>query len=124
MKCYINHIIENNDEKQEKINLPAIYIKDESLKFKCDDEKIIIRLKKDNIIMEKDSKESNIIFDFKLNKKTESKYLMKNINFYLDTEVLTNKLEIKDNYIYIEYEVWLSNEYAGIFKYQIDIKEE
>ncbi len=123
MKCYVNHIIENSDEKQEKFNLPAIYIKNESLKYKFDNNNMVIKIKKDNIIMEKDSEESKIIFDFKLNKKTEGTYLIKNINLYINIEALTNKIIRNDNYIYIEYEVWLSSEYVGIFKYQIDIKE-
>lgn len=124
MKCYVNHIIENNNEKQEEFNLPAIYIKDESLKYKFDDNKIIINLKENNIIMKKDNKESIIELDFKLNKKTEGTYLIKDINLSIYIEVLTNKIVRSDNSIYIEYEMWLSSEYIGIFKYKIDIKED
>lgn len=123
MKCYVNHIIENSDEKQEKSNIPAIYIKDESLKYIFDNNTVVIKIKKDNIIMEKNNEESKIIFDFKTNEKTEGTYLVKKNNLYINMEIMTNKIDKNDNYIYIEYELWLSSEYVGIFKYQIDIKE-
>ena len=77
----------------------------------------------DNIIMEKDNTESSLKFNFKLNKKCEGNYFIKQLNSYLDTEILTNQLIIDENRIYIEYELWIQEEYAGLFKYEIIIKE-
>ena len=44
-------------------------------------------------------------------------------NSYLNTDILTKVLEISDNRIYIEYELWVEEEYMGIFKYELIIKE-
>lgn len=121
MKYYVDFKIENNEEKQEKSNIEAVY-KNNNLKFSYDEESIEMIIKNNNIIMTKENSDSIITFDFKLNKKTETKYYIKDLNFYIDTEVLTNKLEILDNRIYIEYELWLSGERAGAFKYEVNIK--
>ena len=73
--------------------------------------------------MEKESLASQITFNFIKDKKNEVKYYIKLFNSYLNTDILTNKLEISDNRIYIEYELWVEEEYMGIFKYELNIKE-
>lgn len=122
-KVYIDYKIKNNDEKLKKENLEAIYKVNEYLKIKDIDENINISFDNGNIIMERDNNESNLLFNFVLDKETESKYFIKNLNFYIDTKVKTNHLQIDDDRIIIEYDLWLSDEYSGNFKYEIILKE-
>ena len=77
---------------------------------------------KDNIIMIKENIDSKFTFNFIKNKKTELEYFIKMFNSFLDGEILTNELIIKDNYINIEYELWIQDEYMGKFKYELNIK--
>ena len=122
-KVYIDYKIKNNDEILKKENLEAVYKVNEYLKIKDIDENINISFDNGNIIMERDNNESNLLFNFVLDKETESKYFIKNLNFYIDTKVKTNHLQIDDNRIIIEYDLWLSDEYSGNFKYEIILKE-
>ena len=122
-KVYIDYKIKNNDEILKKENLEAVYKVDEYLKIKDIDENINISFDNGNIIMERDNNESNLLFNFVLDKETESKYFIKNLNFYIDTKVKTNHLQIDDDRIIIEYDLWLSDEYSGNFKYEIVLKE-
>lgn len=122
-KVYIDYKIKNNDEIVKKENLEAVYKVNEYLKIKDIDENINISFNNGNIIMERDNNESNLLFNFVLDKETESKYFIKNLNFYIDTKVKTNHLQIDDNRIIIEYDLWLSDEYSGNFKYEIILKE-
>lgn len=122
-KVYIDYKIKNNDEILKKENLEAVYKVDEYLKIKDIDENINISFDNGNIIMERDNNESNLLFNFVLDKETESKYFIKNLNFYIDTKVKTNHLQIDDDRIIIEYDLWLSDEYSGNFKYEIILKE-
>ena len=105
-KVYIDYKIKNNDEILKKENLEAVYKVNEYLKIKDKDENINISFDNGNII-----------------KETESKYFIKNLNFYIDTKVKTNHLQIDDDRIIIEYDLWLSDEYSGNFKYEIILKE-
>lgn len=118
---FIDFSLQNNEEKIEKKD---IKIKKENniMTFLSDNEKFKITLN-DNIILEKDNDESLIVFDFKLNEETSSKYYIKDLDFYIDTKIKTKQLEIKDNYIFIEYDLWLSDEYTGNFKYELKFKE-
>lgn len=122
-KVYIDYKIKNNDEILKKENLEAVYKVNEYLKIKDIDENINISFNNGNIIMERDNNESNLLFHFVLDKETESKYFIKNLNFYIDTKVKTNHLQIDDDRIIIEYDLWLSDEYSGNFKYEIILKE-
>ena len=122
-KVYIDYKIKNNDEIVKKENLEAVYKVNEYLKIKDIDENINISFNNGNIIMERDNNESNLLFNFVLDKETESKYFIKNLNFYIDTKVKTNHLQIDDDRIIIEYDLWLSDEYSGNFKYEIILKE-
>ena len=122
-KVYIDYKIKNNDEILKKENLEAVYKVTEYLKIKDIDENINISFDNGNIIMERDNNESNLLFNFVLDKETESKYFIKNLNFYIDTKVKTNHLQIDDDRIIIEYDLWLSDEYSGNFKYEIILKE-
>jgi len=122
-KVYIDYKIKNNNEIVKKENLEAVYKVNEYLKIKDIDENINISFNNGNIIMERDNNESNLLFNFVLDKETESKYFIKNLNFYIDTKVKTNHLQIDDDRIIIEYDLWLSDEYSGNFKYEIILKE-
>lgn len=122
-KVYIDYKIKNNDEILKKENLEAVYKVNEYLKIKDIDENINISFNNGNIIMERDNNESNLLFNFVLDKETESKYFIKNLNFYIDTKVKTNHLQIDNDRIIIEYDLWLSDEYSGNFKYEIILKE-
>ncbi len=122
MNYLVSFNIQNKDEEIKKENIQGKY-KDNKLSFKYDNESIKLDILKDNIIMEKENNDSTLSFNFVLNKKTESSYLIKDLNLYIDTKVLTNKLLIEDNRIYIEYELYLQDEYSGNFIYEVNIKE-
>lgn len=123
-KIYIDYIINNNDERIKKENIEAKYKENEYLKIIDEEENINITFDNGNIIMERDSIDSNIIFNFILNKETESKYFIKDLNFYINTKVITNNIIVDNNKILIEYELYLQDEYSGKFKYEITIKED
>lgn len=122
MKYLIDFYLKNNDEESNKKNIEALS-NENVLKFNLNDDIIEITKNENNIIMSKDNNESNIVFNFILGKKTSTSYYIKNMNFYIDTEVLTKSLMIEKNKIMVEYDLWLSNEKAGSFKYEINIKE-
>ena len=126
---YPGHMAKTKRQIKEKIDLiDIIYeVVDSripiSSKIKDIDENINISFNNGNIIMERDNNESNLLFNFVLDKETESKYFIKSLNFYIDTKVKTNHLQIDDDRIIIEYDLWLSDEYSGNFKYEIILKE-
>lgn len=123
LKCLVDYVIQNNDEVIDKKNIKANYIENKKLSFIDNNESINITTNENNIIMQKENEDSNIIFDFTLNKKTNSKYYIKQIDSYLNMTVLTKKLIIEKNQYEVEYELWIEEENIGKFKYKLKIKE-
>ena len=122
LKCFIDYKIKNNEENIEKKDLKAIKT-DNTVSYEDDNERIKLIINNKDIIMEKDNLSSTITMNFKNNEKTKGKYLIKPLNSYLDMTINTEVLEISDSKIYIEYEIWLEEEYTGKFKYEVIIKE-
>lgn len=122
LKCFIDHKIQNNEENIQKENIKAIY-NDNKLSYKDENDSIKLTINTDNIVMVKDNLTSTITFNFKQGKKEESQYFIKLLNSYINMIVNTRILEISTYRIYIEYEIWLEDEYSGIFKYELIIKE-
>ena len=122
LKCFIDHKIQNNEENIQKENIKAIY-NDNKLSYKDENDSIKLTINTDNIVMVKDNLTSTITFNFKQGKKEESQYFIKLLNSYINMTVNTRILEISTYRIYIEYEIWLEDEYSGIFKYELIIKE-
>ena len=122
MRCLVDYKIINNKENLNFNDIEASF-KNNILSFKDENDSIKITIKKDNIIMDKESIASKITFNFIKNTRNEVKYYIKMFNSYLNTEILTNELKIDDKRIYIEYELWVEDEYMGIFKYELMVKE-
>ena len=63
------------------------------------------------------------IFNFINNKFVECKYYIKELDFYMEAKIKTNKLIYKDNKLEIKYELYLQDEYIGKFELKITVKE-
>ena len=122
LKCLIDYKIGNPENEFIKKDIPAEYINNE-ITFKDEHDSIKLIINNDNIIMIKDDLPSKTTLNFILNKKTDSEYYVKAVDMIIDLKVLTNKLEINKERIYIEYEIWFDDEYSGKFNYEINIKE-
>ena len=122
MKKLLDYKIINNDENISKNNIECEY-KNNVLTFIDDEDSMKLTINKDNVIMLKDNIDSKFTFNFIKNKKTNLEYFIKMFNSFLDGEILTNELIIKDDYINIEYELWIQDEYMGKFKFELNIKE-
>lgn len=121
-KYNIDFFIKNNDEELNKKNIEGI-LNNNILSFNSDNDIFSIDINNDNIIMKKENNDSLMIFNFKKDEETETKYYIKELNFYIDTKILTNNIKKESESLLIEYELWLSNEYTGKFRYEILMKE-
>jgi hypothetical protein len=116
----ISFYLKNNDEIIRKDNIESKIKKDELL-FEIDKDKYKINLSK--FILNKDNNESTLNFIFDDKKETKGIYYIKDMNFYMDARIKTNKLIYKDNKLDIDYELYLQDEYIGKFRLKITVKE-
>ena len=116
----ISFYLKNNDEIIKKDNIEYKRKKDELL-FNIDNDKYKVNLSK--FILNKDNSESTLDFIFNDKKETKGTYYIKDMNFYMDARIKTNKLIYKNNKLEIDYELYLQDEYIGKFVLKITVKE-
>jgi len=116
----ISFYLKNNDEVIKRDNIDS-KIKKNELLFNIDNDKYKIDL--DKYTLYKDNSESSLNFIFNDKKETNGTYYIKEMKFYMDAKIKTNKLIYKDSKLEIDYELYLQDEYIGNFKIKIEVKE-
>lgn len=116
----VSFYLKNNDEVIKRDNIDS-KIKKNELLFNIDNDKYKIDL--DKYTLYKDNSESSLNFIFNDKKETNGTYYIKEMKFYIDAKIKTNKLIYKDNKLEIDYELYLQDEYIGNFKIKIEVKE-
>ena len=102
-KNYTNGIINNN----------MITYKDNTCLVNLFIENNIVKLRR-----ECDEFNQELIFE--LDNNHMSSYYIKDMNLEVKLETLTNKLNIKDNKISIEYDLYMNDEFSDTFRYIIE----
>ncbi|MBQ8234210.1 MAG: hypothetical protein IJZ36_01335 [Bacilli bacterium] len=72
------------------------------------------------IKLERLSSEYNIVLYFDINSKTSGTYYLIGYNKYLDVEVITKNIINSDNYLYVEYELYIDKVLSGVFKFTLN----
>ena len=89
--------------------------------FIIDKEKYILNIiNSKKILLNRNNDEIESTMSFEENKKIPSLYTLKENNISIDIEILTNKLEIKENNIKITYTVIDSN---TVYEYNIEMSD-
>lgn len=116
----ISFYLKNNDEIIKK-NVDNYKLKKNELTFNIDSDEYKINFEK--YILEKNNNDSILKFIFNDKKETKGTYYIKELDFYMDAKIKTNKLIYKDNKLEINYELYLQEEYIGKFELKIAVKE-
>lgn len=116
-KIYINSMLHNKKENKFYSD-EVVGIKDAKIKFITDKVMNILDINNDIINLKRKSDEYEIDMTFDKNTKTKGTYYIKTLG-YLNLEIVTNTLIIKENYIEIDYIMYLENEKIN-FVYKLD----
>ena len=123
-KINIHSILSNSDNETTIIDTIADYDEKENKIFYTEkDLKVIMEIFPNKIKMIRYNQEYELNLEFKLNEKIRCKYEVKLIGLNLDIDIYTKDLEIDNNIIYINYELFNDNKSIGVFEYKIMIKE-
>lgn len=123
-KINIHSILSNSDNETTIIDTLADYDEKENKIFYTEkDLKVVMEIFPNKIKMRRYNQEYELNLEFKLNEKIRCKYEVKLIGLNLDIDIYTKDLEIDNNIIYINYELFNDNKSIGVFEYKIMIKE-
>ena len=120
VKLYI--LMENNEEIIKK-EIYGIQNKD-SIKYTDEETKTEVKILNKVVKITRKNKEYSIELNFKEETKTICKYLIYKDNINIELDLYTSIIEINENSVKIEYELYNKKEKIGEYKYKIMIKED
>ena len=123
-KVRIYSVLSNNDNETTTIEALADFDEQKNIiKYTEEELKVEIQILDNKIKMRRKNDEYDLNLEFLLNEKVRCKYQVDSIGLTLEIEVYTKKLEIEENRIYINYELFNDNKSIGVFEYKLMIME-
>ena len=78
---------------------------------------------KNKVIIERMNEDYDLRLEFTKDEVNKCKYNVKTIGLDMEIDVYTKNLEIEDNRLYIEYELYNNNNSIGTFEYKLIFRE-
>lgn len=123
-KIKIYSLLSNSDNENTTIEALADFDKEKNvIRYKEEDLQVTIQILDKKVIIERKNEEYDLNLVFSQNEKITCKYQVDFIGLNLEIDVYTKILEIEENRIYINYELFNDNKSIGTFEYKLLIME-
>lgn len=123
-KIKIYSLLSNSDNENTTIEALADFDKEKNIiRYKEEDLQVTIQILDNKVIIERKNEEYDLNLVFSQNEKITCKYQVDFIGLNLEIDVYTKILEIEENRIYINYELFNDNKSIGTFEYKLLIME-
>lgn len=123
-KIKIYSLLSNSDNDNTTIEALADFDKEKNIiKYKEEDLQVTIQILDKKVIIERKNEEYDLNLIFSQNERVTCKYQVDFIGLNLEIDVYTKILEIEENRIYINYELFNDNKSIGTFEYKLLIME-
>lgn len=121
-KIIINHNIKSSMENELIKDKKAIK-NDNVIIYELDKSIIKVRYENNKIYFEKENNDIKIFLEFENNKNLITKYVIKDLNLDIILKTVTKKLIVKDNYLFVKYDLYMNNEFSDCFIYELEWRE-
>ena len=123
-KIKIYSLLSNSDNDNTTIEALADFDKEKNIiKYKEEDLQVTIQILDKKVLIERKNEEYNLNLVFSQNERVTCKYQVDFIGLNLEIDVYTKILEIEENRIYINYELFNDNKSIGTFEYKLLVME-
>ena len=120
----INAVLSNSDNETVNIESLATYNeKENKIIYTEEDLNVAITILKNKVIIERMNENYDLRLEFTKDEVNKCKYNVKTIGLDMEIDVYTKNLEIEDNRLYIEYELYNNNNSIGTFEYKLIFRE-
>jgi len=120
----INAVLSNSDNETVNIESLATYNeKENKIIYTEEDLNVAITILKNKVIIERMNEDYDLRLEFTKDEVNKCKYNVKTIGLDMEIDVYTKNLEIEDNRLYIEYELYNNNNSIGTFEYKLIFRE-
>lgn len=121
-KINIKTMLKNKTENKIFNNEIIGIITDNTIKYIDNEVNVIISFKQNGLNIERKSKDYHISFPLLLNENTKGIYDIKNLGL-MDLMIYTNKLEITDNILNVEYKLIVDKETVNEFHFYLEMED-
>lgn len=123
-KIKIYSLLSNSDNETTTIEALADYdVEKNIINYSEEDLKVKIQILDKRVVMERKNEDYDLNLEFSLNEKVRCKYEVTSLGLNLEIDVYTKILEIEENRVYINYELFNDNKSIGTFEYKLLIME-
>lgn len=121
-KIIINHNIKSSIQNEFIKNKIGI-LNNNTIVYKCDDAIIKVKINNYKVFFEKENSNMKIFLEFEKGKFLVTKYIIKDLNLKIELKTETKNLIIKDNYVLVEYNLFMNEEFSDTFKYILEWRD-
>lgn len=121
-KINIKVMLENKTEHKFFNNEIRGIVTDNKIKYMDNEVSVIIYLKDDQVIIERKSKDYFVSIPLLLNQNTRGIYDIKNLGL-IDLMIYTNKMDISDTVLDIEYQLIIDKEVTNDFHFHLEMED-
>lgn len=121
-KIIVNHEVISSGDKSLLNEIKALK-KDDEITYFDNDVKVSLKVLNNRILLTRENDEFKINLEFEENKNLVTDYVIKDLGLKVKLETKTKKVVIKDESIYVSYDLFMNGSFSDSFTYKLEWRD-
>ena len=121
-KIIVNHEVISSEDKSLLNEIKALK-KDDEITYFDNDVKVSVKVLNNRILLTRENDEFKINLEFEENKNLVTDYVIKDLGLKVKLETKTKKVVIKDESIYVSYDLFMNGSFSDSFTYKLEWRD-
>ncbi len=121
-KIIVNHEVISSEDKSLLNEIKALK-KDDEITYFDNDVKVSLKVLNNRILLTRENDEFKINLEFEENKNLVTDYVIKDLGLKVKLETKTKKVVIKDESIYVSYDLFMNGSFSDSFTYKLEWRD-
>ena len=121
-KIIVNHEVISSEDKSLLNEIKALK-KDDEITYFDNDVKVSLKVLNNRILLTRENDEFKINLEFEENKNLVTDYVIKDMGLKVKLETKTKKVVIKDESIYVSYDLFMNGLFSDSFTYKLEWRD-
>ena len=118
-KIIVNHEVISSEDKSLLNEIKALK-KDNEITYFDNDVKVSLKVLNNKILLTRENDKFKIDLEFEENKNLVTDYVIKDLGLKVKLETKTKKIVIKDESIYVSYDLFMNDSFSDSFTYKLE----
>lgn len=118
-KIIVNHEVISSEDKSLLNEIKALK-KDDEITYFDKDVKVSLKVLNNKILLTRENDKFKIDLEFEENKNLVTNYVIKDLGLKVKLETKTKKIVIKDESIYVSYDLFMNDSFSDSFTYKLE----